>query len=125
MVVVTGATGHVGGTLARALRARGVPVRVMGRSADRLGELVRQGAEPRVGSIDDVAFLTKAFSGATAVFAMVPPDYGTPDHRAYQRRVGDSIATAIQNAKVPRAVSLSSLGAERDSGNGPIAGLHD
>ena len=125
MVVVTGATGHVGGTLARRLRARGVPVRAIGRSADRLAELARQGAEPHVGSIDDAAFLTKAFSGAKAVFAMVPPDYGTPDHRAYQRRVGDAIATAVQGAGVPRVVSLSSVGAERDSGNGPIAGLHD
>lgn len=125
LVAVTGATGHVGRALSRQLRARGVAVRAIARSAERLRDLAGQGAEARAGSVDDVAFLARAFEGAAAVFAMVPPDYSTPDHRAYQRRIGDSIATAIEKAKVPRAVSLSSLGAELDGGTGPIAGLHD
>src|SRR6266705_2888045 len=124
-VVVTGATGHVGGALARELRARGVRVRAIGRSRERLEGLVARGAEARVGSIDDPGLLTEAFAGAGAVFAMIPPDYTTPDHRAYQRRVGDTLATAIERAKRPRAIDLSSVGAELDGGNGPIAGLHD
>jgi len=124
-VVVTGATGHVGGALARELRARGVRVRAIGRSRERLEGLVARGAEARVGSIDDPGFLTEAFAGADAVFAMIPPDYTTPDHRAYQRRVGDTLATAIERAKVPRALDLSSVGADLGGGNGPIAGLHD
>jgi uncharacterized protein YbjT (DUF2867 family) len=124
-VAVTGATGHVGGVLARRLRARGVAVRAIGRSADRLRPLMAEGAESHVGSVEDAAFLTRVFTGATAVFAMIPPDYTTPDHRAYQRQVGDTLASAIEKAKVPRVVSLSSVGADLDSGNGPIAGVHD
>jgi uncharacterized protein YbjT (DUF2867 family) len=33
-----------------------------------------EGAEVRVGSLEDAAFLTKAFEGATAVFTMIPPN---------------------------------------------------
>jgi uncharacterized protein YbjT (DUF2867 family) len=123
-VVVTGATGQVGRSLVRELRLRGVGVRAVGRSAERLRPYVALGAEAAIGTVDDVAFLTQAFTGAQAVFAMVPPDYSTPDHHAYQRQVGDRIASAIEKARVPRAVSLSSVGAELEGGTGPIAGLH-
>jgi uncharacterized protein YbjT (DUF2867 family) len=124
-VAVTGATGHVGGTLAQVLRGRGVAVRVIGRSADRLKGLAALGAEPHVGSIEDVEFLTRTFTGVGAVFAMLPPDYTVPHMREHQGRVGDRLATAIEKAGVPRVVSLSSVGAELSEGNGPISGLHD
>jgi uncharacterized protein YbjT (DUF2867 family) len=124
-IVVTGATGQVGGKLAAQLRERGVSVRAIGRSADRLKDLVQKGAEARVGSLDDASFLEAAFSGADGVFAMIPPNYQAPDQRAHQRRMGDVVAAAIEKAGVRRAVSLSSVGAERTEGTGPIVGLRD
>jgi uncharacterized protein YbjT (DUF2867 family) len=124
VVAVTGATGHVGSGLVRALRTRGVPVRAVGRSAERLAGLVETGAEAAVGSIEDAAFLVKTFEGAAAVFAMIPPHYGAPDNRAYQRSIVESLARAVEKAGVKRAVTLSSVGADLASGNGPIAGLH-
>jgi uncharacterized protein YbjT (DUF2867 family) len=125
VVAVTGATGQVGRSLVGLLRQKGVAVRAIGRSADRLRAATDAGAEARVGSQDDLSFLTKAFEGATAVFVMIPPDYTAADQRAYQRRLGDRLAEALAAAKVPRAVALSSLGGELSEGNGPIAGLHD
>jgi uncharacterized protein YbjT (DUF2867 family) len=124
-VAVTGATGQVGGVLARRLRERGVGVRAIGRSAERLKALVDLGAEARVGSVEDEAFLTEAFRGVDGVFAMIPPSYGSPDQRGYQRQVGDRIASAVEKAGALRVVSLSSLGAELPEGTGPIAGLYD
>jgi len=123
-VTVTGATGKVGGGLVRGLLARGVKVRAVGRSEERLKDLVAAGAQAEVGSLDDVAFAKKAFEGADAVFVMVPPSYGEPDFRAYQRRIVDTIGRAVEAARVPRVVSLSSVGADQAAGNGPIAGLH-
>jgi uncharacterized protein YbjT (DUF2867 family) len=123
-VAVTGATGHVGAELVRRLREKNVQVRAIARRADALKGL-GEGVETAAGSLDDVAFLEKAFSGADAVFAMVPPSYGEADFRAYQRRVGDVIAGAVAAARVSRVVTLSSLGADKDGGNGPIAGLRD
>jgi uncharacterized protein YbjT (DUF2867 family) len=55
---------------------------------------------------------------------MIPPNYAAPDVRAYQRQVGESLASALQKARVPRVVSLSSVGADQANGTGPIAGLH-
>jgi uncharacterized protein YbjT (DUF2867 family) len=124
VVVVTGATGRVGSELVRRLREKGVRVRAVARHADRLNAL-GNGVEAHAGSLEDVAFLTRALTGADVLFAMVPPSYGETDFRAYQRRVADSIAAAVAAARVSRVVTLSSVGADRDGGNGPIAGLHD
>jgi uncharacterized protein YbjT (DUF2867 family) len=125
LVVVTGATGNVGKELAEGLLARGVRVRAVGRSADRLASLVAKGAEAAIGSVEDGAFLAQAFQGADAVFAMIPPNYAAPDMRAYQKAVVAAFASSLREAKVPRVVTLSSVGADQPSGNGPVAGLHD
>jgi uncharacterized protein YbjT (DUF2867 family) len=100
-------------------------VRVIGRSAARLQQFVDRGAEAAVGDLKDSGFLTRAFTGATAVFAMIPPDYTATDFRAYQNEIGASLATAITNSGVRYVVSLSSQGAELSDGTGPIVGLHD
>ncbi len=125
LYVVTGATGNIGKELALALLKAGKKVRAIGRSAERLQPLVDEGAEAAVGSVDDAAFLTKAFSGARAVFAMIPPNYGAADARAEQRHVAEAYATAIREAGVTHVVHLSSIGAHLPNGTGPIAGLHD
>ncbi len=125
LVVVTGATGNVGKELAEGLLARGVRVRAVGRSADRMASLVATGAEAAIGSVEDGAFLGQAFRGADAVFAMIPPNYAAPDFRAYQRSVVAAFASGLRAAGVPRVVTLSSVGADQPGGNGPVAGLHD
>jgi uncharacterized protein YbjT (DUF2867 family) len=123
--VVCGATGNVGSKLAKSLLAAGVPVRVLGRERVRLGPFAAAGADPRPGDLADVKFLSEAFSGAGAVFAMIPPKHDAPDVAAYQNAVGESLATAMENARVPRVVTLSSIGAHLFEGTGPIRGLHD
>lgn len=123
--VVTGATGNIGKVLAELLLAEGKKVRVIGRSAERLQSLVDLGAEPFVGSLEDVDFLTRAFSDATAVFTMIPPNARAEDFRAYQNRVGEALAAAISKAGVTHVVNLSSMGGHLAEGTGPIKGLHD
>jgi uncharacterized protein YbjT (DUF2867 family) len=125
MYVITGATGNIGAKVADALLARGEKVRVIGRDAARLQRLVAKGAEAAVGDLRDRPFLTGAFSGATALFAMIPPDYAVANFRDYQNEIGESIATAITDGKVQYVVNLSSQGAELSAGTGPILGLHD
>lgn len=123
-VVVTGATGNIGSRLIEILRERGVTVTAVGRDAGRLAPAVEKGAQAAVGHLEDTDFLTRTFTGADAVFALVPPSPAEPDFRAYQRRVGESLATALERSGVPRVVTLSSVGAEHPAGTGPIAGLH-
>ncbi len=100
-------------------------MRAISRAAERLEPLVAQGAEAFVASLEDTEALARAFSGAQAVYAMAPPNYQAENFRAYQNRVGVSIAGAIRQAAVPYVVSLSSVGAHLSENVGPISGLHD
>ncbi len=124
IVAVTGATGNVGRPLALELRRRGIAVRALGRSAERLRPLTEAGADPLVGDLADPRFLALAFRGADAVFAMIPPEYDHPDPTSRARGIVEAIAAGTQVARVRHAVSLSSVGADRPAGNGPIAWLH-
>jgi uncharacterized protein YbjT (DUF2867 family) len=110
--------------LSEGLVTRGAKVRALARTAGRLQELERRGAEIRAGSLTDPAFLAAAFAGAAAAFVMIPPDYTTADHHAYQRATAGRLVAALRQARVPRVVDLSSVGAELPAGTGPIAGLH-
>jgi uncharacterized protein YbjT (DUF2867 family) len=123
MYTITGATGHIGSKVADILITRGEKVRLISRDAARLQHFVERGAEPAVGDLTDVKFLTEAFRGTKAVFTMIPPNNGAPNFRAYQDVVGNSISTAINNAGVSHVVNLSSQGADLPRGTGPILGL--
>ena len=125
MIVITGASGNIGRRAAEILLRKGLPVRVIGRSAERLRPLTERGAEAAVGDLRDTAFLTGAFKGAEAVFAMIPPNYGAEDFRGYQIDVGASIAAALRATGVGEVVNLSSQGADLPAGTGPILGLRD
>lgn len=123
MIVLLGSNGQVTSQLARLLLASGHRIRVAGRSAASLEPLARAGAEIAVGDPGDAAFLARAFDGARAAYTMIPPCYSEPDMRAAQDRIGSAITTALAQAKVPRVVNLSSMGAELPQGTGPIEGL--
>lgn len=124
MYVILGASGHTGSLIAQTLLKKREKVRVVGRSKDRLAPLIGQGAEPVVADATDAQALAKAFQGARAVYTMVPPNMATENFRAYQDGIVDAIAKALETARVTHAVSLSSVGADKESGTGPVAGLH-
>jgi uncharacterized protein YbjT (DUF2867 family) len=125
MYVIVGATGNTGSVVAEALLARSEKVRGIGRNKEKLGKLAAKGAETAVGEVTDAAFLTKAFEGARAVYFMVPPNPISNDYRAFQREVIEAGATALEKAKVRYVVALSSYGADKEAGSGPVSGLHE
>ena len=125
MFVVLGATGHTGHVVAKNLLARGQKVRAVGRSAERLQSLAAEGAEIFVADATDAPALAKAFKDADAAYVMLPPNATSNNYRAFQDRVSDAIAAAVQNAGVQRVVSLSSVGADKASGTGPVVGLYN
>jgi len=125
MYVVLGASGNTGQVVARSLLARQQKVRVVGRSAARLQPFAEQGAEVFIGDAADASSLTKAFHQSDSAYVMIPPDPTSSDFRAFQDRASDAIATAIQQAGVKNVVSLSSIGADKASGTGPVAGLYN
>lgn len=123
--VVAGATGHVGSVVARELLAAGHKVRAIVRVADKGKALAKGGADLLSGELSDAAFLTSALRGADGAFLLMPPPPpDSPDVRAYQDRVAHAEATAVSESAVRHVVLLSSWGAEKPSGTGPIVGLH-
>lgn len=125
MYVILGASGNTGHVVAKNLLQGGKKVRVVGRNAAHLQLLAKEGAETFVGDVSDVSALTKAFQGAESAYVMIPPNPTSNDFRSYQDRISDAIATAVQKNGVKNVVSLSSFGADKSSGTGPVVGLHN
>jgi uncharacterized protein YbjT (DUF2867 family) len=123
MITVMGATGHTGEKIATALLAAGQPVRALGRSEGKLADLAAKGAEVRAGDVADAAFLTAAFTGADAVYTLLPTDKTAPDYFARQQQEGEAIARAIRASGVRHVVALGALGADKPEGTGLILGL--
>lgn len=123
-IAVLGATGRVGTVVAEQLLSAGHRVRAIGRNLERLQALASRGAEPCAGELSDPKFLSPALRHTDAAFVMLPPDVSAPDPAGLHRGQTEAIAAAIQVARVPRVVTLSSVGAERPDKNGPIADLH-
>ncbi|MDX2283708.1 MAG: NAD(P)H-binding protein [Bacteroidia bacterium] len=122
--VITGATGNTGKRIAAQLLAAGHEVVAISRQEAHLAELTAQGAIPAAGSLDDAAFLSHAFAGADAVYALIPPNFQAPDFRAYQRTIGEAIVSALKTSGVHHVVTLSSYGAHRPD-TGVVGGLYD
>jgi len=125
MYVVLGASGHTGQVVASNLLAHGEKVRVVGRSAERLKEAAAEGADVFVADVSDGPALTRAFKGADYAYVLIPPNITSNDVRTYQDRVSDALAAGIQNSGIKNVVSLSSIGADKSSGTGPVVGLYN
>ena len=95
-IVVTGATGNIGSKLVKELLRGGHKVIAVTRTAEKAKDLASEGAIIAEGQMDDVEFLTRTFTGADAVFALIPPEYTAENFRGRQNVVGDAIARAIK-----------------------------
>lgn len=124
MYVVTGASGNTGSVVAQTLLEQGKQVRVVGRNRDHLRQFTDRGAEAVVADMTDAAKLVKAFAGAEAVYAMIPPNVGASDLFSYDEQITSSLVAALTEARVQYVVALSSVGADKPSGTGPVTGLH-
>ncbi|MCB4756267.1 MAG: NmrA family NAD(P)-binding protein [Elusimicrobia bacterium] len=125
LYVITGATGQIGRKLVRHLLQEGQKVRAIGRDPNKLKPLSDLGAEPFLGNLEDVSAITQAFSGAQAVFTMIPPNTAVENLRAYQSKVSEVYTAALKTTRVPYVLNLSSVGAHLKESAGLISGLHD
>jgi len=126
-IILTGSLGHIGKPLTKELVQNGHAVTVISSSPERQKDIEALGATATIGLLEDVSFLTNAFTGADAVYTMVPPaDYFDKklDLMAYFRRLGDNFAQAIERSGVKKVVHLSSVGAELEKGSGAILAHH-
>lgn len=125
MYAVMGASGHIGHEISKNLLEKGEKIRVIGRSKEKLADLVKLGAILFEGDAHKWEFLRECFKGCTAIFCMIPPDYQAKNMRASQNLFGEAIFKAIEASGCKKVVNLSSIGAEEDRATGPIKGLYD
>ena len=109
-ILVTGATGYIGGRLAARLIASGHRVRAMARDPRRLAPLVSHGAECVRGDVLDPESLTCALKGVTVAYYLIH-SMGTGSDFAETDRIGAAnFAAACAKAGVQRIVYLGGLG---------------
>ncbi len=122
--VITGSIGHISKPVIQKLIQAGHTVSVITSSADRSTDIAELGAQPVVGSIEDRTFITNSFSGADAVYLMIPPKWTlTGGWMEYQKTVADHYIHAIQSNHIKNVILLSSVGAHMRKGSGPVDGL--
>ncbi|MGZ3871858.1 MAG: NAD(P)H-binding protein [Mucilaginibacter sp.] len=124
-IVITGSLGHISKPLAKELVQNGHATTVISSNPYKIKDIESIGAIAAIGSIEDADFLAKAFTGADAVYTMLPPfkfeENPSLDAREEARRLTTSYVKAIQQSGVKKVVHLSSIGAHTDKGNGLLA----
>ena len=112
-VLVTGATGKVGGATARALLERGDEVRALVRNPERSQALLPTGIELVRGDATDPESLVKAVEGCELVFnAMGLPEQWVPDESVFDQvnaRGTENVISAARRAGARRVVHTSTI----------------
>jgi dihydroflavonol-4-reductase len=117
---ITGATGFLGGVLARKLRDAGHEVVALVRDPDRAAGLAETGVELVRGDLDDAAALDRVCAGADGLFHVAgwyKVGSRTPEE-GYRVNV-DGTRNALEAARrnsVPRVVYTSTLAVNSDTG---------
>ena len=115
MILLTGATGYVGGRLLHRLEAEGRPVRCLVRRPDEFRGRAAPTTEVVGGDVADPAALEVALSGVTAAYYLVHSMGARADFEERDRLAAQTFARAAAAAGVKRIVYLGGLGdAETD-----------
>jgi len=100
MILVSGATGGIGGEVCRLLKAAGTPFRAMGRRQAQVDAFHRDGIDAVLGDFDRPDSLTEAMRGCDTMFLITPP---TPDQYAQETAAID----AARRGGIGRIVKIS------------------
>jgi uncharacterized protein YbjT (DUF2867 family) len=115
LILLTGATGYVGGRLLHRLEAEGRPVRCLVRRPEEFRGRAAPTTEVVGGDVADPAALEVALSGVTAAYYLVHSMGARADFEERDRLAAQAFARAAAAAGVKRIVYLGGLGdAETD-----------
>src|SRR3954451_15472783 len=109
MLLLTGATGYVGGRLLRRLEEEGLPVRCLCRDPETLRRRVAPGTELVRGDLLQPASLDSAFSGVDIAFYLVHSMNSGSGFETNEARSAANFAVAAKNAGVRRIIYLGAL----------------
>ncbi len=124
-ILLTGATGYVGGRLLPLLVADGWRVRCLARHPEHLSPRVPVGVEVVPGDVLDVASLSAAMQGVEAAFYLVHSMGASGNFESQDRRAAENFATAAQAAGVQRIIYLGGLGEDEPDLSAHLRSRHE
>jgi uncharacterized protein YbjT (DUF2867 family) len=110
--VITGITGQVGCVVARTLLNAGKSVRAVVRSPDKGAEWAKKGCQIAPAQMSDADALTAAFTGADAVFVLLPPFFAPSPGFPEAIAVINALKIALVAVHPEKIVALSTIGAQ-------------
>jgi uncharacterized protein YbjT (DUF2867 family) len=110
LILLTGATGYVGGRLLAQLEAKGRRLRCLARRPEFLRARVAPSTEVVGGDVFDPASLRAAMDGVHTAFYRVHSRGSGAAFRQEDRRAAETFATAARESSVRRIVYLGGLG---------------
>ncbi len=110
LILLTGATGYVGGRLLPLLEKSHHRIRCMSRNPDRLRSLAGETTEIVAGDVLDDASLLKALEGVHTAYYLVHSMGSDDDFEEVDRIAASNFASACTQQKVAKIVYLGGLG---------------
>lgn len=111
-IIVTGSLGNISLPLTQTLVSGGHNVTVISSDPKKQQAIEALDAKAAIGSMADANFLSNTFTGADAVYAMIPLSFTEPDLGVYMHRVANNYAKALKSTGVKRVVLLSGWAAD-------------
>ena len=113
-VLLTGATGYVGGRLIPLLEKAGIALRCLARNPDKLRPRVAPSTDVVQGDVLDSASLERAMQNITTAYYLVHLMSGSKDFEKDDRQAAMVFAQAASKAGVRRIIYLGGLGDDAD-----------
>lgn len=110
MILLTGATGYVGGRLLQQLEERKVGVRCLARQPEYLAPSAAKTTQVVAGNVLDAASLKAAMTGVKVAYYLVHSMGSGADFEEQDRRGARNFAVAAREAGVSRIIYLGGLG---------------